>query len=132
MKDLNEIVLEYGQQGNQEATQELIDWINANQVFSLIWDPKKTHIQLVQRSGEILRLLLKEKILTEELLKTFWNLTKSDYKQEIYKIIKDVDFLLDQSHIEYVFSEITQTTASKLDVAEFDIISLLGRRSRAA
>ena len=75
----------------------MIEWILNNQVFSLIWDPKKTHIQLVQRSGDIFRCFLKEDLLTEELLTMFWNLTKSDYKLEIFKILNDCEYYLEQA-----------------------------------
>ena len=130
VKDLNEIVTEHGSAHDQAATQELFQWIQDNGVYSLIWDPKKTHIQLVQRSGDILRLLLREKMLSNELLAQFWNLTKSDYKQEIFKIINDVDFLLEQTHIEYLFSQLTATAANKLSTEDFDILSMLGRRAK--
>ena len=81
----------------------LIDWIKNNGVFDLIWDPKKTHMQLVQRSGEIIKAFLREDLLTEELLAMFWNLTKSEYKLEVYKIINSCDFLLEQQHMQYMY-----------------------------
>ena len=49
-----------------------------NDVFGAIWDYKRTHLQLVQRSDEIFKLLLKENKLTEDLMKLFWSLTKSE------------------------------------------------------
>jgi hypothetical protein len=36
---------------------DLIAWIKENDVLDLILDPKKTHLQLVQRIADILRLL---------------------------------------------------------------------------
>lgn len=61
------------------TTEFLIDWMVSNEVFTTLWDARRTHAQLVQRSGEIFKLLLKEDRLDESLLKLFWSLTKSDY-----------------------------------------------------
>lgn len=108
-------------------TQDLINWIQENQVFTAIWDPKKTHLQLVQRSGDIFRMLLKEDLLSEDLLKQFWNLTKSDYKLEIFKILNDCEYSLEQPQIEFIFDQITLTPATKLGIEEFDVLSMLGR-----
>lgn len=38
--------------------QFLIQWMKDNEVLSIIFDIKKTHLQIVQRSSEILKLLL--------------------------------------------------------------------------
>ena len=130
IKDLNEIVNETIIKSDPQQTQEMIEWILNNQVFSLIWDSKKTHVQLVQRSGDIFRCFLKEDLLTEELLAMFWNLTKSDYKQEIYKILNDCEYYLEQAQIEYIFNQITETQAVKLGIEEVDILSMLGRRGK--
>lgn len=60
----------------------------------------------------------------------FWNLSKSDYKQEVFKIIDECGYYLDQEHIEFIFAQITQTPAVKLGIEEFEILSLLGRRCK--
>ena len=119
------MVIETTVQSDAQVTQEIINWITSNEVFSQIWDPKKTHIQLVQRSGDIFRCFLKEDLLNEELLNMFWNLTKSDYKVEVFKILNDCEYYLEQAQIEFIFSQITQTPAVKLGVEEFDILSML-------
>ena len=41
----------------------LIRWLNENDVFSIIFD-SKTHLQIIQRSNEILKLLLSEDALS--------------------------------------------------------------------
>jgi hypothetical protein len=61
-------------------------------VFDVLFDPRKTHLQLIQRCDEVLKLLLSEDMLTEELLAQFWNLTHSDLKTEVFKIISDCSF----------------------------------------
>jgi len=40
-------------------------------------------------------MLLKESLLSTALLEQFWNLTKSDYKLEIFKILNDCEYSLE-------------------------------------
>lgn len=42
--------------------------------------------------------------LTEEDLKMFWALTATDYKNDIYKIIDNISFYLQQPHFEFFFN----------------------------
>ena len=49
----------------------------------------------------------------------FWNLTKSDYKFEVYKIINDVSYYLLQEHIDFFFEQIKQIPTEKLALEEF-------------
>ena len=44
IKDLNGIVQNAMYGGAGQEAQAVIDWIINNDVFDLIWDPKKTHI----------------------------------------------------------------------------------------
>ena len=59
-------------------------------------------------------------------------LSKSDYKNEIFKIINEAAFHLKQEHIEYLFTEITKTPANKLGMEEFDALQNMGKFSRSA
>ena len=88
-----------------------------HKIFDIIWVARKTHAQLVERSSDVWRLLLKEKLLTDDHLSMFWELTKAqDFKSSVYKIISDSSFYLQQPQIEFMFKEITQTPAQKLDM----------------
>ena len=57
----------------------------------------------MQRSNEIFKILPRENLLTMELLQQFWNLSKSDYKSEVFKIINEAAFDLQGEHINYLF-----------------------------
>jgi hypothetical protein len=96
IRDLNQVIKNNTLYMSSKTftTEFLIDWMTSNEVFKTIWDNRKTHQQLVQRSNEIFKLLLKEDRLDEPLLKLFWSLTKSDYQAEIYTIIRDTSFYL--------------------------------------
>jgi len=103
IKELNEVVTESTVGNEVQAMASIAAWITDNGVFNIIWDARKTHIQLVQRSGDIFRCFLKADLLSEQLLEQFWNLSKSDYKQEVFKILKECDYFLEQSQIEFLF-----------------------------
>ena len=98
IKELNTIIrnaqMAYGA-AKVFSMEELINWMSEHGVFDIIWDTKKTHLQLVQRSNEIFKILPRENLLTMELLRQFWSLTKSDYKSEVFKIINEAAYHLD-------------------------------------
>ena len=71
----------------------LVQWMTENNVFNIIWDPRKTHQQLIERSDKVFKLLLDENYMTNELLQKFWDLS-SEYKSEVYKIINDNSYYL--------------------------------------
>lgn len=130
IRELNVIiknVISYTSVGSVFTGQFLLDWMNKNGVFSMIWDPKKTHLQIVQRTNEVFKLLLRENMLSEELLNMFWSLSKSDYRSEIVKIINDTSIYLKQPHIEFIFSQIKEIPSNELKVSEFECLCELGR-----
>lgn len=47
IKELNEIVTDCTNGNDAQATSNIIQWILNNGIFEIIWEPKKTHIQLV-------------------------------------------------------------------------------------
>ena len=83
----------------------LIEWIEKNGVYSILFDTKKTHLQLVQRTADILKLLLQEDKFTPQILDMFWSLSRAEYKFEIYKIVNEVSIWFKQEHIDYIFEQ---------------------------
>lgn len=81
IKDLNLLIKNNTLYASSKTftTEFLIDWMVQNDVFAAIWDHRRTHVQIVQRSNDIFKLLLKENKLNEDLLKLFWSLSKSEY-----------------------------------------------------
>ena len=97
IRDLNQIVRNNRMMSNKSFTTKfLIEWLYNNGVFIILFDPKKTHLQIVQRCTDVLKLLLAEDMLNQDILEMFWTLAKSEYKIEIYKIINDVAFFFKQ------------------------------------
>ena len=96
IRDLNQVIKNNTLYTSKNFdAQFLVNWMTENQVFDIIWTARKTHAQLVERSNEIWRLLLKEKLLTDEHIKMFWELTKTqDFKSGVYKIINESSIYL--------------------------------------
>lgn len=92
IRDLNTIIKNNRMYSQKSFTaQYLIQWIVDNGVFLLLFDPKQTHLQLVQRTDDVLKLLLTENSLSIEVLEMFWALSKTpDYKLEVYKKVNEV------------------------------------------
>ena len=134
IKDLNSVLWKNTVQSSRSfSTQFLIDWMMEQHVFTTIWDTNKTHIQLVQRSNDIFKLLIKEEKMGVDLLDLFWNLTNTPaYKSEVFKIINEAAFHLKTSHIEYFFDKITATPNEKLSMEEFNALGELGKYCKNA
>jgi hypothetical protein len=106
----------------------LVEWMQTHGVFDVLFAPKKTHLQLVQRCDEILKLLLQEDMLSEELLQLFWGLTRTDLRLEVYKIISDCAFYFKQKHLDFLFGKIKhEIPPEKLGMEEFACLSELGK-----
>jgi hypothetical protein len=71
---------------------------------------------------------LQEDMLSLELLKQFWSLTKTDLRLEVFKIISDCSFYYKQRHLDFIFDMIrNHTPLEKLDMEEFSCLSELGK-----
>lgn len=60
----------------------------------------------------------------------FWNLSRSDYKFEVYKIVNEVSFYLKQAQISFIFEQIKLIPADKLAMEEFTCLSELGKYAK--
>jgi ubiquitin carboxyl-terminal hydrolase 34 len=65
IRDLNSVIKNNRLYASKSFTsQYLIQWISENGVYPLLFDPKQTHLQLVQRCNDIIKLLLHENLLS--------------------------------------------------------------------
>ena len=74
--------------------------------------------------------MLVEDELNIELLQQFWNLTKTDLRLEVYKIISDCSVQFKQPHLDFMFEEIKKIPQDKLEMEEFSCLSELGKFSK--
>jgi len=80
-----EVSTSYG----QSLRKKVVNYIKQNKILQLLLSRDKTHIQLVQRSIETLRLLFSVGLVTDEELDLIWSVTKIDeaLKLEMYKVL---------------------------------------------
>ena len=68
MKELNTLITKacpLAQTADLGKLTFLINWMQENGVFDIIWTPKNTHIELVKRSDDIIKQLVKHEKMTE-------------------------------------------------------------------
>lgn len=131
IRDLNLVIRNNRMFNSKTFTAKfLVEWMEDNGVFAQVFDPRKTHLQLVQRTADILKLLLQEDRLTKEVLEQFWSLAATEYKFEIYKVINDVSLFLKEHHIAYIFEQFTHIPAEKMALEELQTLSELGKFSK--
>lgn len=56
-------------------------------------------------------------------------MTKTEYKKEAYKIIREAEYSLRQDHIEFLYGQLSQTPPEKLEADEFEVLNIIGRRA---
>ena len=115
MKDLNILIKNNTMYNvNKNFSSEfLIDWIVTNGLLEIIWDPRKTHLQLVQRSNDIFRLLAREKKLDENIAKKIMILVNyPEYKVEALKFITVNSYFLEPEQKEFFAREIASAPVS--------------------
>ena len=87
----------------------LLGWLKEHGVLDIIWDPKKTHLELVKRSSDIFRILAREKQLTPDLLETIKELMQSVYKAEALKFIQEAAFYLTEEQKYFIVRLVAET-----------------------
>ena len=103
IRDLTQIIRHTRIYAGRFPGKFLAEWMQSHGIFDILFDHKKTHLQLIQRSDEILKLLLTEDLLDEALMQQFWRLTKTDLRLEAYKIISDCSMQFRQQHLDFIF-----------------------------
>ena len=70
------------------SLEEMYQWINENQILSIIFDPRDYNIQTIKYSGHILNFFLNHGYLDEQQIDVFWIATKisMEVKQEMLRI----------------------------------------------
>ena len=68
IRDLNQIIKSNRIYSGRFSGRFLVDWMQNHGVFDVLFEERKTHLQLIQRCDEVLKLLLQEDMLSVELL----------------------------------------------------------------
>ena len=69
--------------------------------------------------------------MTPELFDKFWQLA-SEYKREVYKIIKENTYYLKEPHRNAILEKLINVPVEKLDMADFDLLGEVERLAESA
>jgi hypothetical protein len=112
-----------GSKGNEKKTIRVLDLIEENKVFEEIFGPN-SHIQLINKSQELLEIMIKEDKLSDKEFELIWSGTnKGDLegKLTILKLFKDLSKVMKNKHLEMLLKNIYSTKQSDLLNDEIEV-----------
>lgn len=73
------------------TTEDVINALIDADIFSQVFDPARVHLQIVQRSHEIIRIYARNDKLSPEHVRRMWESTATDETSqiEVYKVLID-------------------------------------------
>ena len=120
--------------GGKITAEFMIEWIDENKIMEIIFDHKNYHVQIIQRSKEILKFLITEDKLTEKQLDLLWKGTAFDdeTRREVYKIIEEVSSSMKSNHVLGFLNKFTTDKEVKITPEAVDCIFEMGKSSRTS
>ena len=100
----------------------------------MIFDPKNYHVQIIQRSKEILKILIVEDKLSKEQLDLFWRATEFDdeTRREIYNIIEETSTPMQNHHVMQFLNKFLESSDAIITPEAISCISEMGKYSRGS
>ncbi len=101
-------------------------------VFSLIFSQQRFHLQIAQRSVDIIKLYITEKSFKQQHIDMLWEstLVAETALIEVYRIIQDTSPSLPDEIIECFIKKITDSMEpSKVTVREVEFLHTIGRNA---
>ena len=120
--------------GSKMTGELMLEWIQKNKILEIIFDQKNYHVQIIQRSKEILKFLVTEDKLSSEELDLFWKGTSFDdeTRREIYKIIEEVSGVMKNHHVVQFLDKFTKDKEVKIIPEAVNCIFEMGKSSKAS
>ena len=117
--------------GNKITGEFMLEWIDKNKILEIIFDHKNYHVQIIQRSKEILKFLITEDKLTPTQLDLFWKGTAFDdeTRREVYKIIEEVSSSMKNHHVMQFLNKFTTDKDVKIIPEAVNCIFEMGKSS---
>lgn len=109
---------------DKEKTEKLLDIIEEHKIFNEIFGAN-SHIQLINRSKNLLEIMLLEDKLSNEEMEIIWEATKkgdSEGKLTILKLLKEISSYLKEKQIKMILTNIYITDPENLIKEEIDLI----------
>ena len=114
----------------QAFVEGIISRLNEAQVLHQTFSKDRGHLQLVQRSEEMLKLLLSHNSVTEEDLNLIWSATRMDEttQLEIYKVFAELGSRLRENEVSFVVWQIAQMPLSKINGEAIELVNEFAKR----
>jgi ubiquitin carboxyl-terminal hydrolase 34 len=112
------------EKGNKEKCNSILKLIEENQIFYEIYGPN-SHIQLINKSKELLEIMLQEDKLSTGEIEMIWNATKKgdlEGKLTILKTLKEIAHSFKAKHIKMFLDNIYNSKPEDLIQEEIDLI----------
>ena len=130
IKEISGLIKDVRVYGSKSFSPEfLVEWIRANNVFEFIFSAKHCHIQLVQRTSDLMKLFISTNQLTKEEMDMFWGCSKFDdhIKLEIYKVLSDISYNMKIEQLNYFLDAIAASSPEKLIPEEVKCLFDMGQ-----
>lgn len=116
---------------NKENSDYMEDWLEKHKILEVIFDPKNYHVQIIQRSKEILKFLIVQDKLDEQSLNLFWRGTEFDdeTRREMYKIIHESCTPMKTHHVMQFLEKFKKEKNAKIIPEAVECIFEMGKFS---
>lgn len=120
------------QRAGKITSEFMLNWLDEHKILEVIFDQKNYHVQIIQRSKEILKFLITEDKLSEEQLILFWKGTAFDdeTRREVYKIIEEVSSSMKSNHVMEFLNKFITDKEVKIIPEAVNCIFEMGKSSR--
>lgn len=119
---------------NRVSADYMLEWLSKHKILELIFDPKNYHVQIIQRSKEILKFLIVEDKFSKEQLDLFWRATEFDdeTRREIYKIIEETSTPMQSHHVMQFLNKFQEEKEAKIIPEAVNCIFEMGKYSKGS
>ena len=109
------------------CSEDMKKWIDENKILSYILDPKNHSAKLIRSSKYILRFYIKQDLLDDQEIETFWMATKqsSMVKQEILSVIMRLSDKMTDKHKAKFLNFLQQEKISKVNNKLIELVYAL-------
>ena len=114
---------------NKISAEFMKQWLSDHKILEIIFDQKNYHVQIIQRSKEILKFLIVENSLGDAELSMFWKATEFDdeTRREMFKIIHEVSTPMTTEHKIQFLNKFKEDTKAKIIPEAVDCIYEMGK-----
>lgn len=126
--------LKYSKSNAASFSTYMLEWLDKNKILEIIFDSKNYHVQIIQRSKEILKFLIVEDKLTKTQLDLFWKATEFDdeTRREMYNIIQETSAPMQSHHVMQFLNKFLENSDAVITPEAINCIFEIGKASKGS